>query len=82
MSTRNLVKGKIIVYTNTMSDTETFSPRLSVQLSPEDRVLVLDIKTALAKMKLTTGHDETLRDFVVSAIKREAERRKLLRQST
>jgi len=70
------------VYTNTMSDTETFSPRLSVQLSPEDRVLVLDIKTALAKMKLTTGHDETLRDFVVSAIKREAERRKLLRQST
>jgi len=65
-----------------MSDTETFSPRLSVQLSPEDRVLVLDIKTALAKMKLTTGHDETLRDFVVSAIKREAERRKLLRQST
>lgn len=70
------------MYTNTMSDTETFSPRLSVQLSPEDRVLVLDIKTALAKMKLTTGHDETLRDFVVSAIKREAERRKLLRQST
>lgn len=51
------------------------SSRLSLKLSEEQRLLVIDIEQRLAKIKLTTGQSETLKEFVWKGLIRELERR-------